>query len=223
MDDIYQTIADYDRWFYLLTVVWTFFEGESFVVLAGAAAYHGVLNLPLIVASAWLGSFAGDQFYFYIGRRYGDSLLLRFPRWREGVETALDWLHKYHVGFILSFRFIYGVRNVSSLACGMSEISWPRFLVLNFIAAGLWATIFAGGGYLLAKTFESVLGRVARDIALLMLAAFLTLIWFLVRRHNRRKIHALHPHSPTAPAGEQPPAKVKERPPRPRNPRADLD
>lgn len=201
MDDIYQIIADYDRWFYLITVVWTFFEGESFVVLAGAAAYHGILNLPLIIGSAWFGSFAGDQFYFYLGRRYGDKLLQRFPRWRSGVDTALEWLHQYHVGFILSFRFIYGVRNVSSLACGMSEITWVRFLILNFIAAGLWATTFAGGGYVLAKTFESVLGQVARDVALAMLAVFLAVVWFLVRRHSKRKIQALQQaHPPAAPS-----------------------
>jgi membrane protein DedA with SNARE-associated domain len=201
LDEIYQTIADYDRWFYLITVVWTFFEGESFVVLAGAAAYHGILSLPLIIASAWIGSFAGDQFYFFIGRRYGETLLRRFPRWREGVDTALDWLHQYHVGFILSFRFIYGVRNVSSLACGMSEITWIRFLMLNFIAAGLWATTFACGGYVLVVAFESVLGQIARDVALLMLAAFLVVVWLLVRRHSKRKIHAMHAHPPQDGAG----------------------
>jgi membrane protein DedA with SNARE-associated domain len=200
--EIYEIIADYEQWFYGLTVVWTFLEGESFVILAGAAAYHGALNLPLLIASAWFGSFAGDQFYFFIGRRYGHRLLRRFPKMQVGVDTALELLHKYHVGFILSFRFIYGLRNVSSFACGMSELAWTRFLALNFIAAGVWATAFAGAGYLLGSAFEAMLGDIARNFGLVMLAIFIFVAWLAVELHQRRKLRASHAHPAPPPAAE---------------------
>ncbi len=184
--DIYDIIERYDDWFYLVTVIWTFLEGETFVIFAAAASSHGLLNLPLLIACAWLGSFGGDQFYFFVGRRYGQWLLARFPRWRGGVDLALGLLHKYHVGFILSFRFIYGVRNFSSFAMGMSELPWPRFLVLNFIAAGMWALTFAGAGFLLGKAFEAFLGEIARDFGLVMLALFLIVISVVMALYKRR-------------------------------------
>lgn len=184
--DINQLIADHGEWFYPITVVWTFLEGETFVIFAGAAAFHGLVNLPLLIASAWLGSFAGDQFYFYLGRAYGQRILARFPRWRGGVDLALGLLHKYHIGFILSFRFIYGVRNFSSFAVGMSEVTWPRFMALNFIAAGVWATVFGGAGYLLAQAFEAVLGEIARDFGLVMLAVFLVAVSAVLMLYKRR-------------------------------------
>jgi membrane protein DedA with SNARE-associated domain len=185
--DIYQLIEEYRDLFYIITFIWTFLEGETFVIFAGAAASQGMLNQTILIAAAWLGSFSGDQLYFWIGRRFGHRLLKRFPKLQGGVNVALAMLHKYHVGFILSFRFIYGVRNFSSFAMGMSPIGWPRFALLNFIAAGLWANTFAWAGYLLGKTFEAVLGDIAKDFGLIMLGIFAVVGGILFFVHRRGK------------------------------------
>lgn len=183
--DVNQLIADYGRWFYAFTFVWTFFEGETFVIFAGAAAHQGLLNLHYLIVAAWAGSFAGDQLYFFIGRKWGPRLLQRFPKQRAPVDLALGFLRKYNTWFILTFRFIYGIRNVSSFAMGLSGLSYARFLVLNFIAAGLWATIFAGAGYLLGQMFEAVLGELAEKFGLVMLGVFLVIITGVVIMHKR--------------------------------------
>ena len=192
--DIEKLIVEYQNWFYGITFLWTFLEGESFVIIAGAASFKGHLNIYLLIAAAWIGSFCGDQLYFFLGRRFGKRLLARFPRFEGGVQVALNMLHKYHTLFILTYRYIYGVRNVASFAMGMSELSWPRFIVLNFIAAGLWANSFAWGGYLIGKAFEAVLGDITQNFGYIMLGVFvfvvalLTLIhWRAKKKHERRK------------------------------------
>ena len=184
--DIAETIRDYGDWFYVVTFVWTFLEGETFVIFAGLAARQDILRLDLLIAVAWLGSFAGDQVYFWIGRRWGHALLRRFPRWSPGVHAALDLLRRYNTWFILSFRFIYGVRNFSSFAMGMSGLSWPRFLILNFLAAGVWAVTFAGVGYIVGATFEHLLGDLALVFGLVMLLIFAAVIAFIARSQRRR-------------------------------------
>lgn len=190
--DIYHLIEQYREWFYVITFVWTFLEGETFVIFAGAASSQGLLHVYWLIAAAWLGSFCGDQLYFWVGRKYGHRLLKRFPKLQGGVNVALDMLHKYHVGFILSFRFIYGVRNFSSLAMGMSMISWPRFAMLNFVAAGLWANAFTWAGYLLGVAFEAVLGNIAKDFGLIMLGIFGTvgIVLFFVHRRGKANFEA---------------------------------
>ena len=170
--NIDQLIAEYGTYSYLIAFIWTFLEGETFVLFAGFAAAQGLLNPILLLVTAWLGSFAGDQAYFWIGRHFGLGILNRFPRWRYGVETALRWLERYNTGFILSFRFIYGIRNLSSFALGMSAIRWQRFLSLNFLAAGLWAASFIAAGYFLGHAFHAVLGHLVRSFSLVMLGAF---------------------------------------------------
>ncbi len=125
--DLNQLIAHHGAGFYLITLVWTFLEGETVVLFAGFAAAQGLVNPALLLGAAWLGSFAGDQCYFWLGRHFGVRLLGRFPRWHRGVDTALHWLERYDAWFILSFRFIYGVRNFSSFALGLSAVRWKRF------------------------------------------------------------------------------------------------
>src|SRR5205823_1854516 len=194
--DINQLIADNGACFYVIAFVWTFLEGETVILFAGFAAAQGLVDPLLLLTAAWLGSFSGDQCYFWLGRRFGVRLLDRFPRWRHGVDSALRWLERYDTGFILSFRFIYGVRNFSSFALGLSAVDWRRFLRLNFLAAGLWAASFVATGYFLGHAFRAVLGDIARSFSLVMLAVFITIgggMWLLHRTHRRRRAITVPP------------------------------
>jgi membrane protein DedA with SNARE-associated domain len=189
--DLNQLIAHHGGSFYLLTIVWTFLEGETVVLFAGFAAAQGLVDPLLLLLAAWLGSFVGDQCYFWLARHFGVRLLDRFPRWHHGVDNALQWLERYDAWFILSFRFIYGVRNFSSFALGLSAVRGKRFLWLNFLAAGLWATAFVAVGYFLGHAFRAVLGDLARSFSLVMLAVFVAIaggVWLLHRRQRRRHL-----------------------------------
>src|SRR5271167_3789906 len=73
--DVLELAKHYGPFFYPITVLWTFMEGETFVIFAGYAASLKLLNLPLLIVAAWIGSFAGDQLWFFLGRRYGQHLL----------------------------------------------------------------------------------------------------------------------------------------------------
>ncbi len=204
--EILRVIEENQLYAYLGTFLWTFLEGETFVLFAGLAARQGALRLDLLIACAWLGSFMGDQMYFALGRRYGQRLLERFPRLRPGVQQALGWLEGSSTLFILTYRFIYGVRNFSSVALGMSSLPWPRFLFLNFFAAGIWACSFAGTGYLFGEALGAVLAETAHGFLFAMLALFVTVVGvkvLLARRRRRRALAQANeavPPTPCAPA-----------------------
>ena len=174
--DVERFILEHGAWSYIVTFLWTFFEGETFVLLAGFAAAQGMLSAPLLLVFAALGSFAGDQCYFWIGRHLGLRLMSRHPQWRARVDRALAWLKRYDAGFILTFRFIYGVRNFSSFALGISAIPWRRFLTFNFIAAWLWAGVFVSLGFLCGNAVERMTGRLAHQVSLILLALFVILL-----------------------------------------------
>jgi len=195
--NVQQLILEHGAWSYLITFAWTFFEGETFVIFAGFAAAQGLLHIPLLIVAAWLGSFAGDQCYFWIGRRFGLRVLASQPVWRERVDVALGWLKRYDAWFILSFRFIYGVRNFSSFALGISGIDWRRFMALNFIAAGIWAAVFVSAGYLCGHALQSMLGEITRDFGIVLLIAFAALLvgFHLTQRYRRKRRRATVPQS----------------------------
>jgi membrane protein DedA with SNARE-associated domain len=191
--DLERFILEHGAWSYLVTFLWTFFEGETFVLLAGFAAAQGLLSAPLLLIAAALGSFAGDQCYFWIGRHFGLRLIARRPEWRARVDRALEWLTRYDAAFILSFRFIYGVRNFSSFALGISGIIWQRFLLLNFAAAWVWASVFIGVGYVCGHALERMLGQIAHRFSIVLLAVFVIALAgghlvHKLRRNRRRRL-----------------------------------
>lgn len=171
-----QIIAEHGALIYALTFVWTFFEGETFVIFAGAAAQQEKLAfLPLLLA-AWFGSFAGDQLWFWLGRTQGKKLLAKRPGWKPGIERAMGWIERYDTWFILTFRFVYGVRNFASVAMGIAKIDPLRFAALNFVAAFLWAVTFVGFGYVFGHAMESVFGDIAGYFHYVMLGVFVLAI-----------------------------------------------
>ena len=199
MEHVHQLVNDYGAWIYALIFLWTFFEGETFVLFAGLAASKGYLDFGAVFFAAWLGSFAGDQLYFWIGRKWGTALLNRMPRWRPSVESALDWLRRYDTGFILSFRFIYGVRNFASFAMGMSGLAPARFASLNLAAAFVWALAFSGFGFAFGHAFKHMLGDVAQIFSFVMLGVVIagfTLAGILHRRRRRLSRPVAPPPTP---------------------------
>ena len=149
-------LQDWGDAFYPVAFLWAFFEGETFVIFGGMGAQLGIINLYWLVASVWIGSFLGDQLWFWLGRKWGNKALARFPAAETRAARILEWLEKYGVGFILVFRFLYGIRNIASVAIGTSRMPWSRFLFWNFIAAGIWAWSFAGAGYLFGEAAAAV-------------------------------------------------------------------
>lgn len=203
MNTLNQLITDYGVLVYAIIFAWAFLEGETFVIFAGIAAHQGSLSLSSVFFCAWLGSFAGDQLYFWIGRRWGERLLVRIPRWRLSVDLGLDFLRRYDTIFILTFRFLYGVRQVASFAIGIARVAPARFALLNFAAAAVWAGSFAGFGYFVGQVFGAFLGDLAQIFGLVMigvLAGVLLLISYLGRRQARRQAEALARSAKSIPA-----------------------
>lgn len=207
--DLPDLIGRYRDYTYPIIFIGTFFEGETFVLFLGYAAQKGYLNLPLAMVMAWLGSFAGDQLWFQMGRRFGKPLLHRRPHWILAASQALALAEKYDVLFILTFRFMYGIRNISGFALGLSKISSARFLLFNFIAAAIWAVIFSGGGYLFGHVSQTVLGKWAEVVGLSMLGCFILMSWTAIliqRRHMKRaklRLDIADTPDPNAVAGRQ--------------------
>lgn len=184
-DTLQQLIHDYG---YLAILVGTFLEGETIVVLAGFAAFGGYLSLPMVMVVSILGSTAGDQLYYWIGRRYGTTLLDRRPTWRARFDTVHNRLVRHRDLFILTFRFFYGLRTVSPFLIGMSDVRPRRFAILNVIGAIVWAVSFSFAGFALGTAVEMFLVR-ARRYERYVFGCILVagLLFWLIRRIRTRR------------------------------------
>jgi membrane protein DedA with SNARE-associated domain len=139
-----------------------FLEGETVLALAGLAAYRGYLDFYTVVVVAMICGFAGDQFYFFLGRKKGARILERFPDARERAHRFDDLLKRWHAPLIVMIRFMYGFRIIGPILLGMGRVPSWKFMVFNFIGAAIWAPLIAGIGYLFGEVVESVLHDVKR-------------------------------------------------------------
>jgi membrane protein DedA with SNARE-associated domain len=137
-------------------------EGELILMTAGYFAYQGILDLGWVIFFAFLGTLIADQGCFFIGRYYGPRLLERFPKLKKKSEKVFRLLHSYKNLFIMTFRFVYGIRIASPLIIGASQLSPKRFTILNFPAALIWAIVIAWVGYFFGGTFEVILDNMHR-------------------------------------------------------------
>ena len=174
---------------YLALVVGTFFEGETILIIGGFAAHRGYLSLPLVIASGFLGSLAGDQLFFFIGRKKGKGYLEKKPLWKPKIEKVHSLLERHQTSLIVGFRFFYGFRTVTPFVIGTSRVKTVRFIILNIIGALLWAMAIAGGGYLFGAAFEALLGSVRHIEAEIMIflacvGAVIWIIYFYRQQHR---------------------------------------
>lgn len=166
----------------------TFFEGETILVLAGLAAFRGYMNINEVVVVAFLGSYAGDQLWYFLGRKQGRKLLARKPRWQSMGDRALEHIRKRPDLWVLIFRFVYGLRTIMPVAIGVSGYPPGRYLLLNGIGAAVWSLALGQAAYHFGIVVERVLGNVKR-YELWVLGAVL-LIGFIL--WLRRRIKAVH-------------------------------
>ena len=171
--------------------VGTFFEGETVLVLGSFAAHRGYLNLPLVILSAFIGTFLGDQLYFFLGRLKGKQALEKRPIWKSKSNKVFTLLEYHQIWLIIGFRFIYGLRTVTPFIIGASNIPVFRYFFLNIIGALIWAVIVGILGYFLGNTLEIIIGNIKKYEMLVftLIAGAGIFLWtiYLVKRNIKNK------------------------------------
>jgi len=183
-------IQSYGYWALLLG---TFLEGETILIVAGACAGQGVLELPYVILSALVGSLAGDQLHFLIGRYKGQWVLSKFSNQRERLDKVLQLVERHRTLLVLIFRFMYGFRTITSFTLGMTRMPIWLYAPLNAVGAAVWAAAFASAGYLFGYAVLPVITRAKHyqldGLGLICVAGMV--IWLIrVWRARRQKSQA---------------------------------
>lgn len=185
-------------WGYIAVFLGSLVEGESVIFVACLMAQLGYLSLIKIMIIAFTGTLFADQTLYYIGRYYGPALIQRFHSLHAPANRAFKLLHSWDLWFILSFRFIWGIRTISPIVIGSSGITPQRYTPLNFIAAVIWTLISCIGGYFLAGILEEIGLRMIKRyfgiFTLVIIAIFL--LFILAKRLLKKKYEEMGEEGP---------------------------
>jgi membrane-associated protein len=159
---LFQSLTDYvsgSPWTYAflfgvaaLDVVFPLVPSETSVILAST----GDLVLFAVILVAAAGAILGDNTAYVIGRTVGHRLVNRFfsGERRKRIDWAEQQIEERGGYLILVGRFIPGGRTAVTLACGLLEMRWRRFISFDVAAGLMWASYAALLGYFGGKAFE---------------------------------------------------------------------
>ncbi|MFD1214936.1 DedA family protein, partial [Arthrobacter sp. GCM10027362] len=116
---------------------------ETLVIGGGTLLAGGRLLLPLVYASAFLGSWAGDLLLFVLFQRGINTWLGRF-RWGRVVDRAISAAlgragTSSTYAAIMAARFIPGGRTAAVAAAGLADVPFRPFAACSAAGSALWA------------------------------------------------------------------------------------
>jgi membrane protein DedA with SNARE-associated domain/membrane-associated phospholipid phosphatase len=178
LEDISNTLG---AWTYLLVGVFAFAEtgafvglvvpGETVMLLGGAVAGQGAIDIYLLIAVAWFSAWLGDTTSFFIGRRLGREFVIKHgPRVgisHQRFEKVEDYFSRHGGKTIFIGRFISLVRAFAPFIAGSSGMSYRAFVPYSILGTGLWASAHILVGYFFSRSIETA-GKYAAKGAFLL-------------------------------------------------------
>jgi len=197
--DLQQLLDDFANllgaWTYLVIGALAFLEtgafvgllvpGETALLVGGAVAGQGVINVYLLIAIAWIMAFLGDTTSFWLGHKLGREFILkhgdRVGISEERYEKVEDYFEKHGGKTVLIGRFVGLVRALSPFVAGSSGMRYRAFAPYSILGAGLQVTIHILAGYIFARSIDAAaeyVGLVAVIIGTTIVVSVIVVISF---------------------------------------------
>ncbi|MGI5460047.1 DedA family protein [Streptomyces sp. CA-249302] len=161
--------------------------GETAVIVGGALARQGVVDLVWLSVAVVLAAIAGEGVGYGIGHRLGPRLIggRRLRRHARRVEKAGDLIRRRGPTAVFVGRFIAFVRSFVPAMAGAAAMPYRRFLLYNALGGLLWGIGNAVLGYAAGAAYERAAGLVGQTLALVVAVLLVVaLVVWRVRRHR---------------------------------------
>lgn len=221
LQELLDWIKQYDQWVYGLLLAYAVGKTGPLPMVAAYAAALGALRVDILVCITVLGTIAGAQIRFWIGRQLAPWICKRLPRMAPWLALASAGVERYSPVTLSLYRFVKGAFSIVGVGAGASLLPWRKHLMLDSAGALLWVTITVGIGYSLGLVGAAFDPRWSAYVGLSLLAVSLLFFGFAGRAIKRRLLplaekilaertgHSATPdaqHRPTHAVAEQRPA-----------------
>jgi undecaprenyl-diphosphatase len=147
------------------------------MLLGGAVAGQGAIDIYLLIAIAWFSAWAGDTTSFFIGRRLGRGFVIeQGPRVgisHERFKRVEAYFGRHGGKTILIGRFISLVRALAPFVAGSSGMRYRGFVPYSILGTGLWASAHILIGYFFSRSIDTAAKYAGRGAFLLALVIVL--------------------------------------------------
>ncbi len=173
---------------------------NTLLLLLGATASLGFLNLEMLMISAFLGSSAGACCAYWIGMRGGRKIVLRLAGFfhvsEQKVYTMDDWFQKSGFWMIFFSRMTPFVRPFACFPAGISHMNFRRFLFAAVAGSLIWCVTLPSIGWMLGPRWKIALYfmrtyTLPTIIGVVLLLVLYAVITNIIKRAINAKYHSI--------------------------------
>lgn len=163
--------------------------GDILLALGGVYAARGQLRLEWLILGGAIAAPLSDTIGYWLGRKYGKSLLLRLPLLNR-LGSKVDKARAYfgdHGGWTVALgRYATAAGAFVPFAAGMSGMPYPKFLLFELPSAIAFVVAVALLGYFFGQNLAFIEDMLSRFgwAALALLAGVLAWRWWRKRREG---------------------------------------
>jgi membrane protein DedA with SNARE-associated domain len=173
---------------------------------------HDHLSLGVVIGVGVAAELVGSTAGYLVGRFGGRPLVDRLGKYvlltHRDLDRAEDWFARRGEPFVLFGRCIPLLRSFVSLAAGLGEMAYAKFVAFTIVGSAIFVSALAGIGYSLGASWHHVLkdfdyaGYVAAFLAVLaVVVIFLHRLRAVRSEHDSaRALHGRRLVGPARPA-----------------------
>jgi membrane protein DedA with SNARE-associated domain/rhodanese-related sulfurtransferase len=162
------------------------------LLIAGAAAARGSLQVPYAAVGALVAMLAGDSLMYLLGRTTGWWLLGVLCRVSLNPEACVlrsaDSFYRRGRKLLVVAKFIPGINTMAPPLAGSMQMRFLPFLRLDLAGAALYVGCYFGIGYVFSGALQAVtqgyrtFGRVISSIVIALVAVYLAVqVWLWIK------------------------------------------
>jgi membrane-associated protein len=136
-----------------------FVPGDVILALGGIYAARGALELTSVIVIGTVAAICGESIGYWLGRRYGRSLVRRIPLVRrlEGrIESAQEYFDRHGGWTVAIGRYATAAGAFVPFVAGTARMEYRRFLMFDIPAIVVWATGITLFGYFFGEHISFV-------------------------------------------------------------------
>lgn len=176
---------------------------NTMLLLMGAWASMGHLNIELLIIAAFIGSITGACCAYWLGMHGGRRILLRlaaiFHVHRQKIHVMDHWFQQSGFWMIFLSRMTPFVRPFACFPAGIAHMDRKKFLLAASAGSIIWCIALPTIGWTLGRRWKIALYFLQQyTLPTLLVVAALIVLYVLAMRRVKHTVNARLHSSPTS-------------------------
>ena len=172
---------------------------EIILCFGGFLTTSTKLTIVGVIISATIGSVLGAIILYFIGKILNKERLIKIVSGKVGkilrlkekdIEMADKWFDTKGAKTVFICRFIPIVRSLISIPAGMSEMPFPKFLVLTTLGTAIWNTVLTILGSIMGENWSKIveiIDKYANITLIILVIVFVIGVTYFYYKRTKKK------------------------------------